>query len=142
MTSASGTGYKALRASSAAGFTGVNAIDRVHHVVDDAVDRVRLASDQLVDLSAIASNTGCTSLGELADYLQNVGRRRLSLQERVLGGYFFEEPRILDGDYGLIGEGLKQLYVMGWKRARLYPRDADGADRLPSRKRGMWSMLR
>ena len=40
------------------------------------------------------------------DHAQNLTRRRLLLQ-RLLE--FLEQPDVLDGDHGLIGEGFKQL---------------------------------
>ena len=43
------------------------------------------------------------------DHLQDVGRRGLPLQ-RLLR--LVEQPHVLDGDHGLVGEGLQQLDVM------------------------------
>ena len=64
-------------------------------------------------LCTMASNTGCVSVSELLMTLQDFGRRRLLLQRlgqlaraRLLG---LEQPRVLDGDDGLVGEGLHQL---------------------------------
>ena len=48
------------------------------------------------------------------DDLEDFGRRGLPLQ-RLLG--LVEQPHILDGDHGLVGEGLQQLDVM---RRRTY----------------------
>ena len=49
------------------------------------------------------------------DHLQDVGGRGLPLQ-RLLR--LVEQPRILDGDHGLVGEGLQQLDVMRVKTGR------------------------
>ena len=69
--------------------------------------------------SAMASNTGCTSVGELADHLQDLGRRRLPLQ-RLLG--LVEHPRVLDRDHRLVGEGLEQRELLVGERPRRHRR--------------------
>ena len=70
-------------------------------------------------LVAMASNTGCTSDGRTGDHLQDVGGGGLPLQ-RLPG--FVEQPHILDGDHGLVGEGLQQLDVVRGERAGLLSR--------------------
>ena len=55
--------------------------------------------------STIASNTGCTSVGELLMTLQDLGGRGLPLQ-RLLG--LVEQAHVLDRDHRLVGEGLQQ----------------------------------
>ena len=42
-----------------------------------------------------------------------------------------EEADVLDGDHGLIGEGLQQLDLVVGERAGLLPSDRDGADWSP-----------
>ena len=67
-------------------------------------------------LCAIASNTGCTSDGEDGDDLQDVGGGGLPLQRFAR---LVEQPRILDGDHGLIGEGLQQLDMVAARTRRV-----------------------
>jgi hypothetical protein len=62
-----------------------------------------------------------------ADDFQHVGGRGLLLQGLLR---FVEEPDIVDGDDGLIGESLEQFDLPVCERARLFARDVDGADRL------------
>ena len=64
----------------------------------------------------MASNTGCTSDGERGDHLEDVGGGGLPLQ-RLPG--LVEQPRVLDRDHGLVGEGLQQLDMMRGERTRL-----------------------
>ena len=74
-------------------------------------------------LRTIASKTGCTSVGELAI------TRRISavavccssasvtwLVPRL--SEFLEQPHVLDGDDGLVGEGLEQLDLRVGEEAR------------------------
>ena len=72
-------------------------------------------------LSRIASNTGLRVGDRAADHLQDLGRGGLPL-ERFLG--LVEQPRILDRDHGLVGEGLQQLRLRVGERAGLGARDA------------------
>ena len=65
--------------------------------------------------------------GRGGDHLQDVGRRGLPLQ-RFRG--LVEQPRVLDGDHGLVGKGLQQLDMMVGERAGLDARNADRADRV------------
>ena len=71
--------------------------------------------------------------GRAADHLEHVGGRGLLLQGfgEILGALlqFVEQPRILDGDDGLVGEGLQQLNVMVRERAGLGAGNGDDADR-------------
>ena len=64
-------------------------------------------------LSAIVSNTGWTSVGELGDDPQDLAGRGLLLEglgEVVVAGLELrEEADVLDGDDRLVGEGLQQL---------------------------------
>ena len=80
----------------------------------------------------MASNTGCTSVGELADDAQDLGGRGLVL-ERFLG--LVEQPRVLDRDHGLVGEGLAAARSsLSSKRSQLAATDQDRADALPSQQ--------
>ena len=60
-------------------------------------------------LSTMASNTGCTSDGELAITfrMSAVAVCRSSASLRLV-----EQPHVLDGDHRLIGEGPQQLDVV------------------------------
>ena len=98
----------------------------VQPVVDEAVHRCRRPPIRRFDRSAIASNTGCTSVGELAITLRISARGGLPLQ-RVLR--LVEQPHVLDRDDGLVGEGLHQLDMMFAKRTGLCSRRANHADR-------------
>ena len=78
------------------------------------------------------SNTGWTSVGELADDAQDLAGRRLLLQGLgevgVLGLELVEQPHVLHGDHGLVGEGLHQRDLVGERRG-LGTAKADGAER-------------
>ena len=41
----------------------------------------------------------------------------------------FEQPHVLDGDYGLGGEGLKQFDLLVSERLHLHPADHNGPNR-------------
>ena len=56
------------------------------------------------------------SVGELAMTPKNFARRGLLLQ-RLLE--FFEQPHILDGDHGLVGEGFEELDLRRGEGAHL-----------------------
>ena len=75
-----------------------------------------LASQTRVAFASMASKTGSNSPGELEMTLKHLGGRRLLLQRllqlacaRLL---LLEQPRVLDGDDGLVGEGLEQLDLL------------------------------
>ena len=75
-----------------------------------------------------------------ADDLQHLGGRGLLLQRlghlAIAGLQLLEQPHVLDGDDGLVGEGLEQLDLPVGERTDLAPRDDDRADGLPSRSIG------
>ena len=52
--------------------------------------------------------------GRTRDHLQNIGSRRLALERRLdlarARLHFGEQACVLDGDDGLIGEGLNEIY--------------------------------
>ena len=83
-------------------------------------------------MAEIASKTGWTSVGNLADDAQNL-RRGCLLLER-LGQVaipcleLLEQPNVLDRDDGLAGERLKERDLLGRERSTLPPADRDGAD--------------
>ncbi len=62
------------------------------------------------------------------DHLQDVGGRGLPLQ-RLFG--FVEQPRIFDGDDGLVGKSLQQLNVVRGECTGLLARHADHSDGRP-----------
>src|ERR1700761_2421393 len=59
------------------------------------------------------------------DHLQDVGSRGLPLQ-RLLR--LVEQPRVLDGDHGLMSEGLHETDRVLVETTGLYARDIDRAD--------------
>ena len=63
--------------------------------------------------------------GRRTDDLQHFRSRGLLFQ-RLLG--IIEQPRILDGDDGLVGKGAQQLDVMIGEHTRLAPRAGDVTD--------------
>ena len=65
--------------------------------------------------------------GRMADGPQHAGRGRLLLQ-RFLG--LVEQPRVLDGDHGLVGEDLRKGDLLGVEIADRIAQDAKAADRL------------
>ena len=67
------------------------------------------------------------------DHLQDVGGGGLPFQ-RLLG--LVEQPRVFDGDHGLIGEGLQQLDLVGCKRSGLTARYGNHADWLAITEHG------
>ena len=64
----------------------------------------------------------------LGNHAQHFCRGRLLLERLA---QLVEQPRILDGDHGLVGESLQQLDVVRVESARGRSRHVDGADRLP-----------
>ena len=64
----------------------------------------------------MAANTGSKITGRAADDLQHLRRCRLLLQRlRELPRALLlrlEQPRVLDGDHRLVGEGLDQLDLL------------------------------
>ena len=93
--------------------------------MDDAVDEAKYRSGEAANQLFGAARDGIEHRLHVGrrtrDHLQDVGGRGLPLQ-RLLG--LVEQPRVLDGDHGLVGEGLQQLNVMVGERAGLDARDA------------------
>ncbi len=93
-----------------------------------------LAPHSCAALFAIASSTGCRSVGEL------LITRRISLVavccSRAIGEglvallQLLEQPRVLDRDYGLIGEGLEQRDLLSENVAGSAATDADSSYRV------------
>ncbi len=75
----------------------------------------------------IASNTGCTSVGELL-----ITRRMSAVAVWRLKGFLrlVEQARVLDGDHSLVGEGLQQPHLIFGERSDLGAADGDRADDL------------
>ena len=67
-----------------------------------------------------------------ADDAQDLGGSRLLLQRlgEILVAFlqFLEQPNVLDGDDGLIGESLQELSLRRGERAHLKPANHDSAD--------------
>ena len=86
----------------------------------------RSAPHSRAALSAIVSSTGCRSVGRPAITAQHLRRGRLLLQrlgERPVALLQLgEQPGVLDGDHGLVGEGLQQRDLLVGERAHLHPR--------------------
>ncbi len=72
--------------------------------------------------------------GRAADDLEHVGGGGLLLQRfrKIVGALaqFVEQPRVLDGDDGLLGKVGDQLDLLVGERTDLVPEDGDGADKL------------
>jgi hypothetical protein len=64
--------------------------------------------------------------GRIVDDFQDLRHRGLARQ-RLLG--LVEQPRVLDGDDGLVGEGLQEMDRLVVERSSFAARDADRADR-------------
>ena len=81
--------------------------------------------------SISVSSTGLQIERRTADDLQHVGGGGLLLQRfaEIVGALaqFVEQPRVLDGDHGLLGEIADQLDLLVGKRAHLTSKNADGA---------------
>ena len=74
-----------------------------------------VAAQSFTALRAIVSNTGCTSVGEL-DMTPKISLVAVcwsndSLRSRRARLHLLEQPRVLDGDDGLVGERLQKLDV-------------------------------
>src|SRR4029453_17357630 len=67
-----------------------------------------------------------------ADYVQNAAGCSLILkrflQLSLAGLLCLEQPRVLDGDHGLVGEGLEQIYLSVGERANLCAPDGNYAN--------------
>ncbi len=83
-------------------------------------------SNSFSQLCRILSNTGCGVGDRSADHLQHFGGGRLLLQ-RLLG--LVEQPRVLDRDHGLVGEGRAAADLLLVEGPASVTRDADRADR-------------
>ena len=77
--------------------------------------------------SSIASNTGARSPGEALIDLQHLGGRGLLFQCLLLLG---QQPRVLDRDHRLIGEGADEFDLPVGKRLDPLARKNDGSDYL------------
>ena len=83
---------------------------QAYRIILDDHDHPRTELPQMrAACSATASNTGCTSDGELAITfrMSAVAVCRSSASLRLV-----EQPHVFDGDHGLVGERLQQLDVM------------------------------
>ena len=92
-----------------------------------------------VAFSNIAWNTGSNSPGELEMTLRTSEVAVCCSSDSATRGtllQFVEEPRVLDRDDRLLGEGLYQLDLLIGKTPELFPVNADDADRLASSDQG------
>ena len=104
------------------------------------------ASQSLRALAAMVSKTGWTSVGEL-----EMTRRispvavccsSVSVRSRLRASSSCEEADVLDGDDGLVGEGLQERDLPVGERAHLGPPDRDAPIGSPSRRSGVARMVR
>ena len=84
--------------------------------------------------STSVSSTGCKSKVERLMTLEHVCGGGLLLQRfrKIVGArlHFVEQPHVLDGDHGLVGEGGHQLDLLVVERLDAAARQRDDADRL------------
>ena len=94
------------------------------------------APDSCTALRTIVVNTGWTSVGELLMTrrisLVAVCCSRASVRSAFLRLQLVEQPRVLDGDGGLVGEGLHQRDVALGERQDLLAIDDDHAQEIAS----------
>ena len=84
-----------------------------------------LASQMRVAFSSMAWNTGSSSPGELemTEHLRGRGLLLQRLGELARARlHLVEQPRVLDRDHGLVGEGLDQLDLLVGKGPHLRAR--------------------
>ena len=101
-----------------------------------AVERIdrRVIARRTADaaLSAMVSNTGWTSVGELEMTrrisLVAVCCSSASVSSRFRASQLREQAHVLDGDHRLVGEGLEQRDLLVGERPDLAATDEDGAD--------------
>ncbi len=84
------------------------------------------ASHSLAARSAIASSTGCTSVGEL-EMTRRISLIAVCCVERLLG--LVEQAHVVDGDRRLPGKGLQQRHLVGRELPRLAAPDQQSAVR-------------
>ena len=84
-----------------------------------------MARRVLAALFTTASNTGCTSDGELAMTFR-ISAVAVCRSSAFLG--LVEQPRVLDRDHRLVGEGLYQLELTVGEGTDLHPRQHKHAD--------------
>ena len=98
---------------------------RCNHVAVDTADHARrLRRIARAALSATASSTGWISVGELAM------TPKISLVAVCCSNdsvEFLEQPHVLDGDHGLVGEGFEQLDLRRGEGRTIGPANADHA---------------
>ena len=115
----SGIGYGDAHHASSPRATTARDGREVQQLAVEARRRAELPPHSSPALSAIASNTGCTSVGDSLMTLQDFRGRRLPL-ERLLG--LVEQAHVLDRDHRLVGEGLEQSRSGGSRMRRSRPR--------------------
>ena len=98
---------------------------QLHRVVNDAVNRGRQTVDQPVRSLRNGLKHRLHVIRRTGDHLQDVGGGGLPLQ-RFPG--LVEQPHILDGDHGLIGEGPDQFDLLWRKRVNSGSAQSDRAN--------------
>ena len=117
------SGYRRRRAAQRIG--GGHAVRRARWSSSPSKRKMRriVASHSRAALSAMVSKTGWTSVGELLIDPQDLAGRGLLLQRlgeiAVARLQLREQPDVLDGDDGLVGEGLQQLDLLVRERPDL-----------------------
>ena len=81
----------------------------------------------------MAWKTGCDVIGRTGDDLQDFRGRGLPLQ-RLPG--LVEQPRVLDCDHRLVGEGRQQIDLLVIERTHFGTAQQDRADTLVPRSKG------
>ena len=78
--------------------------------------------------------------GRAADDAEHLGRCRLMLQGLaqfcIALLQFFEQPHVLDGDHGLIGEGFEEFDLLVRERTNLGPANGNRPDRSTLAQKG------
>ncbi len=97
------------------------------------------ASHKAVAFWRMASNTGCVSVGELLNYPENLGRRRLPLERLPRLG---EEPHVLDRDHRLVGEGPEERELLIAERPDSFRSIAIAPSAVSPRSKGAATMVR
>src|SRR5262249_22617667 len=87
---------------------GIETLAELHHATRDGVEH------------------GLRVRGRAGDYLEDLARRRQVPVPRL---QFSEQPRVLDGNDRLVGEGLEQGDLLLGELSRLGPVDGDHSDR-------------
>src|SRR5262245_23951378 len=119
---------------------GKRAPDRLDPLLGYAVDRSQadqLSVDHRDDTDFRLAELLCSCPDDF-EYGLDVGRRARDDAQHLGGGglllqgfaQLVEQTRVFDGDDGLVGEALDQLYLLLGKGPNLLPVDGEGADQV------------